>query len=308
MKLVISLVTRNRPDRLLDTVSKTIKKWNSSNTKLIIQVDEDDAPTIAALNNPPWGDKRVVVNIKPREDTLADKINRAMSEPGDAYLIASDDDPVTTQGYDIAILEAAARLDDGIGFVHGHLANLSFSCIVAPTVRMVEKLGYIQPGGLFPYWFVDHWTHDIGHITARISWADVRTDQTNVGRTLEMREPGWWATFFDACYLARRLEAYRLIDDPDFQETPNRKEMLKRRCHEVEMRSRWINDTVRAQSSSLENAGGPKTDDARYNRVRAHAASMIPDLLRQMEPQEAVRFSMILDPPKLIPALTRMYG
>jgi hypothetical protein len=215
---------------------------------------------------------------------------------------------VATPGYDVAIHEAAERFDDGIGFVHGHMANLSFSCIVAPTRKMVEKLGYIQPGGLFPYWFIDHWTHDIGRMTGRISHADIKSDQSKIGATLEMREPGWWATFYDALYLVRRKEAHDLINSPDFIETPKRKEMLLRRYVEEEMRSKWINDNVRQMSKPFEHAGGIRTDDERYNRVKNRAIAMLPEVLKQLPPDEAVKYTMALTPPQFIPALTQAWA
>jgi hypothetical protein len=45
-------------------------------------------------------DKRVVVTIGPREDTIAAKWNRALAENADLYLVAADDDPYVTEGYD----------------------------------------------------------------------------------------------------------------------------------------------------------------------------------------------------------------
>jgi len=62
------------------------------------------------------------------------------------------------------------------------------------------------------------WTDDIARLIGRLSFADVRTDQSRAGKTQEMREPGWWATFFDAAYLMRRKIARDIIDGEDFQE------------------------------------------------------------------------------------------
>jgi 2,3-bisphosphoglycerate-independent phosphoglycerate mutase len=92
------------------------------------------------------------------------------------------------------------------------LANLSFSGAIAATRKWCDIVGYLQPEH-FPYWFCDHWTDDVVKMIGRISYADIRTDQSKAGRTQEMREPSWWATFFDACYLMRRRQARAILAD-----------------------------------------------------------------------------------------------
>lgn len=303
MKLVISLATRNRPQQLMQTINRSMAQWTDPNTVLIIQADADDYATLGMLTDAKL-DPRVKVNIKSREDTIAAKWNRAMSETGDVYLIAGDDDPVVGKGYDTAILQAAAAFPDGIGMVYGRPSNASFSSIMACTAKWVNLLGYILPEH-FPYWFSDHWIDDIGRITQRIAYIDVTSDQKKVGTTQELREPAWWATWFDAAKLLRRAEAFKIIDALD--EPAWRKAVMRSQHMLVEYRSKWINDSVRGQARQLEAINLPLSD-IRYQRVKHTALSMFPQMFRGMEPAEARGFHDALILPTTIPALRKVAG
>jgi hypothetical protein len=254
-------------------------------------------------------DSRVHINVAPREDTIAEKWNRALVEPADVYLVAADDDPYVTPGYDAKVLEAAALFPDGIGMVYGHLANASFSCAVCPTVKFCEKLGHIFPE-YFPYWFVDHWTDDLARMIGRISFADIRTDQSRAGKTQEMREPGWWATWFDAAYLMRRQIALGVIGADDFKVPRWQKQMLRNGFPLIEYRSKWINEHVRAMSAQYAAASGLSLRDPRYQRVRARAATMVPKLLSDygMPADEAKHYRDALTPPTAVVGLKRAYA
>lgn len=320
MNLLISLATRGRPQQFVETIDKSIQNWTHPNTRMVVQVDDDDTATIEAINKrglwvdpKPWGpmgwDERVTFNIQPREDTIAEKWNRILSVPADVYMSAADDDPYITPGYDAKILEAASRFPDGIGIVYGHMANASFTGIAAPTRKLCEKLGYIFPP-LFPYWFVDHWVDDVARIIGRISFADVRTDQGGAGKTQELREPAWWATWFDAAYLMRRKQAHDIIRGKDFRTPSWNKDILLRHHPMIEYRSRWVNDNVRAQAKALEGWSGLSAADQRYQRVKAKAVAMIPHLLDDygMDPQEAAMFRNALIPATEVVGLKRAFG
>ena len=294
MKLVISLATRGRPDRVIDTVKRSVVNWTDPNTELQIQVDEDDIRTIDCLKDTssietilPLAGQRITVNIKPREDTIADKWNRAVTTPADVYLVAADDDPYITQGYDSLIIQAARRFPDEIGMVYGHLANMSFSGAVAPTRRFVELMGGVIFPPIFPYWFVDHWTDDVAKIIGRISFANIMTDQSKPGVTQEMREPGWWATFFDCAYLFRRQQAHKIIENDDFICSQWQKELLKANHPLIEVRSRMINHNVRSESLKLTQWSGNLQHDERYMRVKNRAIAMIPRFLEDYGMPEA---------------------
>jgi hypothetical protein len=307
-KLVISLATRGRPQQVVDTIQRSTANLVLPNTMLMVQVDEDDPATVTTLSMANL-DSRVKVNVKPREDTIAAKWNRALHEPADLYLVAADDDPYVTPGYDAKLVEAARLFPDGIGMVYGHMANASFSGVVAPTVGLTEKLGHIFPE-LFPYWFVDHWTDDLARLIGRLAFADVRTDQSRAGKTQEMREPGWWATFFDAGYRMRRSIAMRIINGADFQTPDWQKDMLHSCAPLIEFRSKWINDNVRAQSRQLDGWSGLKLADPRYQRVKDAAIAMIPHLLNDygMDAGEAQMYQRALIPPTTVVGLQRAFG
>jgi hypothetical protein len=290
MRLVVSLATRGRPAQLIDTVNRSIANWVNPNTVMNIALDADDAETINGLNaNAPhaWfvgpSGPRVNLDMQPREDTVAAKWNRALKIPGDLYLMAADDDPYITPGYDQKLLEATKLLPDGLGMVYGHMNNLSFSGVQAMTAKLAERLGYLQPE-YFPYWFCDHWTDDLVRYMNRIAFADVRTDLSKAGKTQELREPAWWATWFDAGYLTRRKLAHSIIDSDEFKELPETKERQKAMFRRVEHYSCWVNDNVRAQDKQLAfQMGGLNTKDERYQRVKAKAVAMLPQLLDGMD-------------------------
>jgi hypothetical protein len=313
MKLVISMPTRGRPQQLLDTITKSTAQLALDSTVLMVQVDDDDKETIAALENgalPRRAFRALKVNIGPREDTIADKWNRALKEPADVYLVSADDAPEATPEFDAKILQTAKLLPDRIGVVYGHLANLSFPSIMAPTAKFAEKLGHIFPP-LFPYWFVDHWVDDITRLIGRIAFADIRTDQSKVGVTQEMREPAWWATFFDAAYLMRRSIAHKIMDSKDFQGPTWMKDLLKAHAPNIEMRSRMINESVRQQSREFEWRNRHLSlSDPRYQRVKKRALELVPHLLDDygMAKDEANAYRKMLIEEDKVVALPKAYA
>jgi len=131
----------------------------------------------------------------------------------------------------------------------------------------------------FPYWFVDHWTDDVARIIGRLSFANIMTDQSKPGVTQEMREPGWWATWFDAAYLMRRKQAHDIINSPDFAGEKWQKDLLLTHHPLIEVRSRMINHNVRSQNAQLSQWAGNLKTNERYNRIKQRAIDMVPHLL-----------------------------
>lgn len=307
MRLAVSLATRGRPQQLLDTIARDLACFSRADTAFVIQVDDDDKPTIDVLSKASL-DPRVTVNVQPREDTVAAKWNSITAIPADVYTIAGDDDPFITPDTDEKILAAGAFFPDGIGMVYGHLANASFTSVVSMTAKMVEKRDGVMMPEHFPYWFCDHWTDDLARIMGRISVADIRTDQSRVGKTQELREPWWWATWFDAAYRMRRQEAYRLIDELD--EPGWRKDVQRNSAPIVEFRSRWINENVRNSARSLEGFPPPSLRDERYQRVKQKAIDLVPHLLDDcgMSADEASMFRKHLLPPKTVIGLRQAFA
>ena len=201
----------------------------------------------------------------------------------------------TTKGYDQLILDAADRFPDGIGAVFGHLANLSFSCTYAATAKYAQKLGFLLPD-YFPYWFCDHWTDDLAKMIGRISFANIATDQSKPGVTQEMREPGWWATFYDAAYLFRRKQALNILGDEEFVSPQWHKDLLIAGFPLIDVRSRMINHNVRANSQQLSAMAGNLPANERYLRCKQRAVGMVPSLLKDygMPQQEQEMFARAL--------------
>jgi len=287
-KLVISLATRGRPERLIEAVRVSSSNWTNKDTTLYVQVDADDQPTIDAVVKQGWTtlDGNIIANIAPREDTIAAKWNRILAVPADLYAYHADDDPYVTRGYDQLMLDAAARFPDGIGAVFGHLANLSFSCTYAATAKYVKLLGFLLPD-YFPYWFCDHWTDDLAKMIGRVSFANIQTDQSKPGMTQEMREPAWWATFYDAAYLMRRAQALKVLNDPEFEVSTWQRNFLIAGFPLIDVRSRMINQNVRAQSQQLIQMAGNLGSDERYQRTKQRAVAMVPHLLEDFAMPEA---------------------
>ena len=309
MSLVITLATRGRAEKLCNTIDRSIVNWTDPRTQLWVMADADDPQTaewVDRRKSEAWGD-RVQLSVRDREDTIGAKWNRACSIPADVYLVAADDDPYITPGYDAKVLEAAKRFPDGIGMVYGRMANASFSGAVCPTAGLVRKMGGQIFPEHFPYWFVDHWTDDVARLIGRISFADIQTDQSAVGKTQELREPAWWATFFDCGYLRRRDRAHSIITDPEFQEPEWRKEILLTHHPLIEYRSRWINDNVRANAKQLEGWSGLTLKEPRYQRLRAKAVETVSLLVYGMPEAEAEAWRNTLVPATTIPAL-KMVG
>ena len=304
MRLAIALATRNRPALLLDTLARTIPNISLPETKLTVMVDSDDAATIEALNT--LNAISVVVNVKDREDTVAGKYNRILSEPADAYMVMVDHSPHLTHGFDKKILDAAALFPDGIGVIYNRLANASFPGLNVVTAKLAKQMGYIFPE-YFPYWFIDHWLDDIARIIDRIAFADVAVDCSKKPMTQEMREPAWWATFFDAGYMFRREIAHNIVRLGEFQEQHWRKRILVSHHPLIEYRSKWINDSVRANSQVYSAASNLSLKDDRYQRIRAKAVEMIPRLLDDygMDQTEASAYRNYLLPPTNIVNIKR---
>lgn len=292
----------------METIRRSVVNWRHPDTEMWVQLDDDDPNSLEACWAANLGE-RIHVDVRPREDTIAAKWNRILTQcPGaDVYSVAADDDPYVTEGYDARILQGATRITDGIGMVYGWLANLSFSGSISGTRRWCEILGYLQPEH-FPYWFCDHWTHDLVDLTGRKSFADIRTDQSRAGKTQELREPAWWATFYDACYLLRRREARKLLsamDIPDWQ-----RELQISNAELIDQRSRGVNEGVRQNARNLEGWSGLGVADERYQRVKQNAIAMAHKVLADPEMPEMwrSRFASILFPPMTVPALKQAYA
>jgi FkbM family methyltransferase len=272
MKLSIVLATRKRPGMLARTVEETLKHIKLKDSKLLIAVDDDDDGTISLQDV--IKDKRVIWSIKPREDSLGEKFNRVIKEaPADVYMVMVDYAPCVTDNFDGLILDAAKVYPDGYAVILNHLANLSFSQLNAVTHKLVEKMGGIYPA-IFPYWFVDHWLEDLAKQIARQVFVDVWMDCTRRPGTMDKLEPALWGNVFDWLYLDRRNLARKIINSPDFDETPARKKALLRNHELVEEWSRIINTSLQREAQ-----GDIDPNDERYARIRQRAIDLVQPII-----------------------------
>lgn len=282
MRLSINLTTRGRPERMLGSVTRSMPMLKLKSTRLIISVDDDDQATVDALKFLPQ-DKRIIPDIRPREDSLGAKYNRVLDYPADVYMSAADYGTFCTPGFDRIILDAAALFPDGIGCVFGHMANASFSQIYGVTHGLVQKMGWLYPP-YWPYWFVDHWVHDVARLIDRIAFADVQVDYQNKPPTQEMRDIRFWSTLYDMHRLTRRNSAHAIIRSRDFQEPAWRKRLLLKAHPLAEFWSQGINDYLRSNATAFEVAnvasGLPGGD--RYDRLKAKGEAMMRELAPKM--------------------------
>src|ERR1700722_15932921 len=144
MRLTINLATRGRPERVLETVQRTIPHLVEPHTCFVISIDDDDEAT-QVIRESLMLDRRIVIDSRQREDALGAKWNRALDYPSGVYLPMADYTPHQTPGFDARILEAAALFPDNIGVVYTHMANWSFPSGQAATHGLVKKLGFMYP-------------------------------------------------------------------------------------------------------------------------------------------------------------------
>ena len=288
MKLTCVLATRGRPHMLLDTLRETLRHIALPDTRIMVAADSDDHGTLAALHalaNEP----RIIASVRDREDDLGSKFNRALDEaPADVYSHMVDYAPFTTPGFDRNLMDVAAKIPDNIGVINCRMPTLCFTASQGITHGLAARLGFIYPP-YFPYWFVDHWVDDVARLIGRLFYVDNAMDCSRRPGTQELREPGWWATFFDLLAPMRRRQAEAIIRSDDFVSPQWQKDLLIAAFPMLEHRSRWINEKVREQDANMVSGFGAGPKDERYARVKAHAVEMIKDMIAKMEAEAARR-------------------
>jgi hypothetical protein len=123
-----------------------------------------------------------------------------------------------------------------------------------------------------------------------------------------MREPSWWATFFDAAYMVRRQQAHDIICHPEFQEPDWRKRMMLAHAPLIESRSKWVNDNVRANAFAYSQIAHQNKHDDRYRRIKGKAMAMLPSMLGMMPEAEARKYFEQLMPLNTVIGLKRLYA
>ena len=271
-RLSINLCTRNRAHLLGETIERTLANISLPTTTLVVSLDDDDHSGRAIAMQ---YFSHIGVSVLPREDSLGEKYNRILRiAPADVYMVMVDYAPVITPKFDEIVLEAASIYPDGYAVVHGPYANMTFPCIQAVTDKMADKMGGIYPS-YFPYWFIDHWLDDIAHMVDRKVFAGAVTEfwERRPG-TMERREPGFWATFFDSTYEMRCDIARKIIRADDFDDTPARKRAMEHNWPLTFQHSQLVNNICRDNDKEI----GDPTRDARYERIKARAIQLLDNL------------------------------
>lgn len=279
MKLSIIITTRNRPHLIVPTVRETIRRSRHPETRIIVMHDEDDRLTAGV--KPQLERMGARVMTVPRPHSFGEKVNLGIAaEPADVYLLLVDYTPITTEGFDQKILEAAAMHPDGHAFICGWWANLSFPMLNAVTHKMVEKMGGMYPK-YYPYWFIDHHLFNVARMIDRVVFVDVVADdsakKTAAGPvwTTNKRETWLWALLFDALAKEQQEQARSIIESPDFDETPARKRVLINNFPWVMHHSACVNSLSRAEP------GDDFTTDTWYERVRANGIAKLKEVLSE---------------------------
>jgi hypothetical protein len=296
--LVIGLATRGRPDLALRTIVATTANIADERTRLLVFVDEDDLATRTAMGS--INDARVVPVIRPRPLTVADKWNQMLELPADAYLIMVDHSPHLTPGFDRVLLDAAALFEGGPGVVLGPQANMSFHCANAITRAWADAVGYLYPP-YFPYWFTDHWVEDVAKMAGLTELVGISVDSSAKPFTSELREPAWWATWFDVARSLREADARKVLG------LAENTTQLRRAAALMHHRSVMINNTVRMQSAALSQMSRLSICDERYQRAKERALEMLPALLDTLNPVERAAAEAILYPPTRIGAIPQRF-
>ncbi len=279
-RLTINIATRGRPELLRWTLEQSLPRMGLLDSTMMVSVDEDDQPTLDSLKLLPK-DSRLLISVKPREDSRGEKYDRALTEaPADVYLLATDYGAIHTPGFDEKILEAASIWPDGIGCVYTNMCDELVPMLQAPTAKYAEKVGlYGGPGygclanHAYPFWFIDHETADLAWMIGRVNFADVTVSQVKRPKTTtRLRDLAFWAGYYEFMVLERRGIAKGIIMDPEFQAPDWLKKQLCNWHPLVEMRSRSRNGRVIHGASSGEQARGEQgPPDEGYVRSKQRA-------------------------------------
>lgn len=287
--LTIIIPTRSRPVLLQQTLELTMPHVKRDDTRILVCADTDDELTLKYLDAMPK-DSRIVYSIQPREDSRAEKYDRALIEsPADIYLPTVDCAPLLTSGFDQIILDKAKLFPDGVGCVYAEMANASFPKLQAITAKLIDKLGYMYCPD-YPFWFIDHDMDDICRMIGRYVCTDIVLENASLrpAKTHRLRDLKFWVNFFDLSALRRRALAHSIIDSPDFDCPAWQKEMLKTWHHVVEARSWYISCGVSSAAKQIEESrGNDGPPDEGYLRLKAKAEIKMREMFIEAERKAA---------------------
>lgn len=276
--LTIALATRGRPSILTKTLHRTLSNIREPSTRLVVLLDEDDAPTLEA---PKIDHPQLFYSTAPREDSLGAKYNRVLDLqggviPNSVYLVMVDYAPHITPGFDARLLKAADIFDGAPGLVVNNLANATFPGINAFTSSWVQAIGYIYPP-FFPYWFVDHWVQDVAEMTSQWTYCPTEIDTSARPGTQSRRDFLFWANFYRLTSHLRERDAIEILAST-FDGWRN-EPLLTSRWPIIHQRSTYLYKLM-----AQEGIPDLVPDDARHQQLRKLALELIKHRSLQKEP------------------------
>lgn len=276
MKVNCCIPSRGRHKLVGDCVRQLLATAKLEDTRIVVGLDDDEA--VAADTQFPGDGERAIYSIEPREDSLGAKYNRcAVASPADIYVLWSDDQTITSPGWDQVLVETAKQFTDGIGVLYFGKVPGILQPGMAVTQGFIDQVGYFAPP-YFPYWWHDTTIDEIGRLSGRIVNCDITVKMLAdlKGASRGVRDIAWWANFFDATRPERIAAADRIIDSGNDQ--PYRRTQLRQQragmIRLLRERESGNRDAVTARDREKYFAFDAPADE-RYARVKATAQRML---------------------------------
>lgn len=208
MKISVLIPSRNRPLRLMDTIS-VAKELESGKHEVtyVVGCDDDDEKTEAACKLLQVGGR--VAYGKFRRTTLGKIVNDlAAAAPADVYCSLCDDIRIQTAYWDEKIAEAVEAKPDGVFWWKTSEERPATYAIV--TEKWRAAAGYIFTD-YFPFWFDDLWLLQLWMLAHENPWLYVDAWlEDRPYNTQRMRDLRFWHEFYQSQRPARIAEAKRI--------------------------------------------------------------------------------------------------
>lgn len=223
------LATRGRP-HLLTEFFESLRATTAQKDKTAIwlYVDDDDQATLQAIEKKVFPDPGLPVHwhIGPQPGGLGQThqaLWKASGRTSQVYVTTVDDARLATPGWDDVVRAKFSEYPDGVLLAFPHDPNTADQATY-PIFGWgwIEAIGHVYPG-YFPYWFDDKWVDQIGRMVGRC--VKLPFDVLPIGgkgRTMRMRNHGFWTRFYLLTLEERKAAARKLIAAMHPNEGPGR--------------------------------------------------------------------------------------
>jgi hypothetical protein len=289
MNVVYCIATRGKVALLKQTLPVTARTLALSETRIVVDVDDDDHETIDLTKDNSFSfGNHVIYNIGPRPDSLGEKYNRIAeltkrSALGDSiFCLGVDDSAMATVGWDGRIIEVMSQFPDGLGVIHYSKpqGTVRFPAIMCVTSEFARHMGFFCPP-YFPAWWHDTWIDEVAQLSGRLLWVDGEMFYPDEqGGTRGLRDISYWATFFDITRPLRVQAAEAILEagkDLPYLRSQRRgnfqpliNSFLQANAH--------LRDPLGAMQ--FEKRGFDAPADERYARLKAKADAMMMEIMR----------------------------